>query len=127
MPFVAGKTGFIMIEEVEWPMRQWNFRISCQSLDTTNFTTLGFKTVMPGLVSATFGASGPLDPTMTALPVWAPGAYAIIGLGVGGGYWLNADCMITSAAISTGVDKAADLDLQGETSGLFTSVFIPVV
>lgn len=112
MPFFSGKNGFFIADGVTYPMEEWSLEYEIEEVEVTNFLSLGFKSVLGGIVGGTVSASGPYgggSPLAQALT----GTVVAFTFGLGVGASFTHPVLITGVSFGQNVKEKATLEISG--------------
>lgn len=117
---LAGKTGWFKIAGVGYPFKSWTLRLSCTKIDITNFLSGGFSEWIAGFASGTVQAAGVL---VQGLQLAIGSFLENVSLGCGGGLATTFSGVVLDLSVTTAVDKAAEVNLELGTNGVFSPTF----
>ncbi len=113
----SGKTGSVTINATARPYDQFDIKFKSEVIDTTNFTTSGYQTNVPGIFSADVSFSGPYD----GAEAIAQGDSIAITFATGSAVSLVITTRLSEVGISTAArNKADQIAVSGTSNGTFS-------
>lgn len=112
MAFYSGTVGYVVLGSTTYSFGKWKLAIKAGAPKTTNYTSGGFQSVVPGVVQGDITVSGPWNVGST--PVAINGVY-VFHLG------LNTGVELVCTAQVTGIDPENDVEDTPKVSVTATS------
>lgn len=112
MPFYNGKNGSFTANGVTYPMEEWSLDFEIEEVEVTNFTSLGFKSVLGGIAGGSVSASGPFNGSHP-LALALEGTVVSFNFGVGAGASFTYPVLITGVSFAQNVKEKATLEISG--------------
>lgn len=118
MAFLAGKTADVKIGATSYKFREWRINAKTDIIDTTNFSSSGYRENIAGLTGATIDLKGLLDSTAMA---FTTGTSYVLILHSSVSVTLTVTARLETIATGTTVEGAVEANLTFQSTGSFTS------
>lgn len=120
MPFYVGKSGHILVGGSAKPLTDWSLDVKVDEIDTTNFTSSGWKEVVGGIFSCDVTASGPYNGSSTVTQGTAVALVLDVDAG-GSGPGFSGSALVTSVKIDTSVKDVAKITYTATSTGAWSA------
>lgn len=122
MATLAGKSGYIAIgANTNFAFAMWTGDISTDALDTTTFSSGGYKENIAGLTGMKISARGPYN--NTAMGLTSGNSYAVT-LGMSASVTLTCTARLETISITTDVSKPVEVNISMQSTGSFTAAIV---
>lgn len=121
MPNKSGVTGYVAVGAAIYPFGKWKSAMKGGTPKTTNFTTGGYQTVVPGVVESTITLSGPWN--VGSMPLAINGVY-VFHLGVDAGIELLVTAQVSGLEPDNDVEGTPSVSVTATSTGAFTAAII---
>lgn len=117
----SGTTGYVMVGSTPYAFGKWKSGMKGGAPKTTNFTTGGFQTVVPGVVESTITLSGPWN--VGSMPLAINGVY-VFHLGLDTGVELVVTAQVSGIEPENDVEGTPSVSVTATSTGSFTAAII---
>lgn len=118
MAFYSGTTGYVTIGTTPYAFGKWKLAIKGGSPKVTNFLSLGFQGVVPGVIQGDITLSGPYN--VGGMPLAINGVY-VFHLGIYTGVEIVVTAQVTNIEPDDDVDGTPQLSVTATSTGIFTA------
>lgn len=115
MPYLSGKTGFVLVAGTAFAFGKWRLSISVGKPKVTNFKTSPYQALVSGIYAGKLTLDGPYE--ATAMPLTAGGEY-LFTLGWTAALNIQVTCII-DLDLTNDVEDAPRVSVSGESDGIF--------
>lgn len=119
--FFAGKSASFTYNTVAYPGKSFSIDIENGIVETTNFTSGGWKEFISGLASARFTINMPFDPTVAQIAQGSTLTNA--NFAISSTHYIIFNAIVSRIRPSTSVEGAAMLDIEGTSTGVANVTF----
>ncbi len=114
---ISGVLATVSVGLNTYAFSKWSFHASCKTPDVTNFTSLGYRTILTGIIEGQIEVSGPYNAGGEG---WTVGnAYAIV-VSWNGSITLGFTGILTDLKGDQDVEDAGKISLTFKSTGAFT-------
>lgn len=118
MGYLSGKSGYVKVGAGTYSFGKWRLPMKGGAPKVTNFTSLGFQALVPGIISGTVILSGPWNVGNTPIAV---GFAYVFHLGLDTGLELAVTALVTDITPENDVEGTPQVSVTAESTGPFTA------
>lgn len=121
MAFKSGFSGYVLVGSTAYTFGKWKLAMKGGTPKTTNFTSGGYRTLVPGIIEGTITLSGPWNVGSTPLAV---NSSYVFHLGLDTGVELVVTAQVSSIEPDNDVEGTPQVSVTAESNGAFVAAII---